>query len=113
MEIIKLEDPRAFDQATGNGVCMVDFNAPWCAPCRAQEPILHEIAEDFDASAAVAELDVTVNREVASRLRIHSIPTIIVFKDGKEMKRFVGLQPKDVLAGALKQALAQSTSAAS
>ncbi|MFP3999253.1 MAG: thioredoxin family protein [Desulfobacterales bacterium] len=105
MQIIKLEDPQAFDQTTGNGVCLVDFNAPWCGPCKAQEPIIHELAGEFDASAAVAELDVSANREVASRLGIHSIPTIIVFKDGKELKRFVGLQPKEVLAGAIKQAL--------
>ncbi|MFW6052792.1 MAG: thioredoxin [Desulfosalsimonas sp.] len=105
MEIIKLENSQAFDQTTERGVCLVDFNAPWCGPCKAQTPIIEELAGKFDAEASVAELDVSANREVARRLGIHSIPTLIVFKDGKELKRFVGLQPEDVLEGAVKQAL--------
>ncbi|MFP4194801.1 MAG: thioredoxin family protein [Desulfobacterales bacterium] len=105
MEIIKLENAQAFDQTTERGVCLVDFNAPWCGPCKAQTPIIEELAGKFDVEASVAELDVSANREVAKRLGVYSIPTLIVFKDGKELMRFVGLQPKEVLEGALKQAI--------
>ncbi|MBS3731546.1 MAG: thioredoxin [Desulfobacterales bacterium] len=105
MPLKRLETVEAFDRATNEGVCLVDFNAPWCGPCKAQAPILEELADAFAHRAAVAEVDVSANREIAQRFGIQSIPTLVVFKEGREQARFVGLQPRDVLAGAIEAAV--------
>jgi thioredoxin 1 len=90
-----------FENTIENGVTLVDFNAPWCAPCRAQEPILDEVQKTFKDQATVAKIDIDKNQEIAMKLGIQSIPTLIVFKDGAEITRFVGLQD----AGTLDRAL--------
>lgn len=105
MPVKKLETAEAFERATAEGVCLVDFNARWCGPCKAQAPILEELADAFADRAAVAEVDVSENREIAQRFGIQSIPTLVVFKKGHEQERFVGLQPRDVLAGAIEAAV--------
>ncbi len=82
------------------GVTLVDFSAPWCAPCRAQEPILTRMAGRF----AVVAVNVDKCRTTARKLGILSIPTLIIFKNGKEIQRFVGIQSESVLADALNHA---------
>lgn len=84
------------------GVTLVDFNAPWCAPCRAQEPVTKALAKKFHNTAKVIDLDVDENRHIAARRGITSIPTLIIFKDGLELRRFVGLQHIDVLSSAIE-----------
>ncbi|MFW6081536.1 MAG: thioredoxin family protein [Desulfosalsimonas sp.] len=108
MQVKQIESPQEFEKTIESGVCLVDFKARWCGPCKAQTPIIHELAGDFEGSATLAELDVSAGRDVASRYGVNSIPTLIVFRDGKEIKRFVGLQPAGVLAGAINEALAGS-----
>lgn len=105
MEPKKLDSRQAFDRTTASGVCLVDFGAPWCGPCSVQAPIVRRLAEAFSGRATVAEVDISVNREVAERLGIHSIPTLIIFRDGNETRRFVGMQPERVLAGALDETI--------
>ena len=105
MPVKKLETAESFDSTTAEGVCLVDFNAPWCGPCKAQAPILEELADAFADRAAVAEVDVSENREIAQRFGIQSIPTLVVFRYGREQARFVGLQPREVLAGAIEAAV--------
>ncbi|MCF8028505.1 MAG: thioredoxin [Desulfobacteraceae bacterium] len=100
-----METTEAFDKATADGVCLVDFNAPWCGPCKAQAPVLGELAASFADRAAVVAVDVSENRNIAQRFGIQSIPTLVVFREGREKERFVGLQPRDVLAGAIEAAV--------
>ncbi len=105
MPVKKLETAESFDSTTAGGVCLVDFNAPWCGPCKAQAPILEELADAFADRAALAEVDVSENREIEQRFGIQSIPTLVVFREGREQARFVGLQPREVLAGAIEAAV--------
>lgn len=101
MKIKKLENPEAFEKTKADGVCMIDFIAPWCGPCMVQKPIIEELACDFDGLATIAEIDVSANRELAEEFGIYSIPTLVLFSDGKEMERFVGLQRRETLKKAL------------
>ena len=88
-----------------NGLTLVDFSAPWCAPCRLQEPIISRIASQFEGKAFIAAVNIDESRDVASILGIRSIPTLILFRNGKELQRFVGLQSEAELSGALKKLL--------
>ncbi len=86
---------------------LVDFSAEWCGPCQRLAPLIDELAQDFAGRAKVAKVDVDKNQELAVRYGIMSVPTIVIFKGGKEVNKWVGSTPKDVLARGLEQALAQ------
>ena len=83
---------------------LVDCWAPWCMPCRAQQPILEKVADELQGKTLITSLDIEENREAAYRLNIHSIPTLVIFNDGEEIRRFFGLQKADSLTKALKDA---------
>ncbi len=75
---------------------LVDFWAPWCGPCRVQGPIIDEIAKEL-AGIKVGKLNVDENNQTATQYGVMSIPTLIVFKNGKVVEQMVGVQPKDQL----------------
>ena len=79
----------------------VDFSAPWCMPCRMIAPIVEEIAEEMQGKAVVGKVNVDEEGELAMQFGVASIPTLIVFKGGKEVKRVVGVQSKAALMGLL------------
>ena len=80
---------------------LVDFNAEWCPPCQALHPILEELAEERDDFKIVA-VDVDEEEELASEFEVSTIPCLLVFKDGEEIDRRVGLQPKKRLIKMMK-----------
>jgi len=84
------------------GLTLVDFGAPWCTPCRLQEPILRRLAAQFEGTVLVVTVNVDEFREISSKLVIQSIPTLILFRNGKEIQRFLGLQSEFTLSDALK-----------
>ena len=86
-EVLKSEKP-----------ILIDFWATWCGPCMRQGPIVEELAEE---GYAVGKVDVDQNMALAQQFRVVSIPTLILFKDGAEAKRFVGLTSKEELKSAL------------
>jgi len=87
------------------GVSLVDFTAPWCAPCRFQKPIIKQLAARYQKKARMVDLNVEEDQRLAMGFGITSIPTIIIFKDGKEIQRFVGLQPVEALSEAIDRVL--------
>lgn len=95
-----------FSEATAAGVTLVDFWAPWCGPCKAQGPIVEKLAENYENKARIGKMNVDESKQVAQTLGIRAIPTLIVFKDGKEVQRFTGLQNEDNLTSAIDGALA-------
>jgi len=97
-------DEKSFEAAVSNGVVLVDFGAPWCGPCRMQEPIVEKIAKEMQDFAKVAKLNVDRSPKVARRFDIRGIPTLIIFKDGKPTKRFVGLTKSQDLLSAIEAA---------
>ncbi|MGD9134248.1 MAG: thioredoxin domain-containing protein [Desulfobacterales bacterium] len=94
-----------FESAMRHGVVLLDFNASWCAPCRVQEPIIRQLARKFENQAMVTSLNIDANRETALKLCIHSIPTLVLFKNGKEIQRFIGLQSEKLLSQAIENVL--------
>ena len=90
-----------FDTAVSAGVTLVDFWATWCPPCRAQGPIVETVAEKYDGKALIAKVNVDEEPQAASKYGVSSIPTLVILKDGKEVKRMVGLHQEADLAAAL------------
>ena len=87
------------------GITLIDFNAPWCAPCREQHPVIEKLIQRFRGQAHIIELNVDKHPGPAMSLGITSIPTLIVFKKGKEFQRFIGKQSEETLSRALEEAL--------
>ena len=84
---------------------LVDFWAPWCAPCRMVAPVVEELAEEYDGRVSFGKVNVDENPRVASQYGIMSIPTLILFKGGKPVSNIVGFRPKDQLKRNLDAAL--------
>ena len=77
---------------------VVDFWAEWCGPCRTISPALEDIASDLQGKVKIAKLNVDENPALASRYHVRSIPTLMIFKDGKDVATKVGASPKSELA---------------
>jgi thioredoxin 1 len=86
-----------FDEQVGmaKGPILVDFWAAWCTPCKALGPKLEELAAELTGDARVAKVDVDQNGDLANRFGIRSIPTMIVFKEGRVVDQIIGNQPKE------------------
>ncbi|MDY4788928.1 MAG: thioredoxin [Bacilli bacterium] len=89
-----------FKEAIKEGLVMIDFYADWCGPCKMLSPIIEDVANSYK-DAAIYKLNVDNVGDVASALGIYSIPTIVFFKDGKEVNRNVGFTSKNVLISKL------------
>jgi thioredoxin 1 len=86
-----------FQQIVAKGLTLVDFYATWCGPCRMIAPIVEQLAGKVQGKASVAKLDIDQAQQVTASLQITSVPTLILFKDGKEVKRVVGVKDLDYL----------------
>ena len=84
-----------------NKTIIVDFYADWCSPCKMMSPIIDNIAEETD-NINVAKLNVDEEEKIATQYNIMSIPTILIFKEGKEIKRFVGVTSKETILNEIK-----------
>ncbi len=86
---------------------LVDFWAAWCGPCRMIAPFVEEISRDYAGKAVVAKMDTDANPQTPMKYGIMGIPTLIIFKDGKEAERIVGAVPKSMITRKLEAVLAK------
>ncbi|MGB2753697.1 MAG: thioredoxin [Phycisphaerae bacterium] len=102
---IELTDAN-FETETSTGVCLVDFWAEWCPPCRMVGPIVEEIVADYAGKAKICKLDTDAHRQTAGKFSVTAIPTLIILKNGEVAKRFTGVTSKQDLKKSLDEALA-------
>ena len=76
---------------------LVDFYAQWCRPCQMLAPVIKELAEELKGKVKVTKLDVDKNQSLAAKYKVMSVPTLILFKNGQEIKRIIGLRSKEEL----------------
>jgi thioredoxin 1 len=93
-----------FSEGIKGCVALVDFWAPWCAPCLMQGPIVEQVAARVGDKAKVVKVNVDESLGVAMQLGIQNIPTLIVFKDGTPVQQFLGVTREDALVSAIEEA---------
>lgn len=96
-EIILTEKNFKQEVTGSNSVCLVDFWATWCGPCKAIAPLIKELSEEFAGRVKVCKVNIDDNPQLAANYSVSAIPTLIIFKNGKVAERLVGIQPKAAL----------------
>jgi len=105
MSNIAVSEVVDFDIAIKSGLVLIDFWAPWCGPCMMLSPIIDEISGDFLGKINFFKCNVDNNRDIASRYGIISIPTLILFKDGRILDKRSGLSSKKIISDWLNDSL--------
>jgi thioredoxin 1 len=103
-ELIEHLTAQNFAHKTKSGVVLVDFWADWCMPCKMMAPILNDVAAATEDKATVYKLNVDEQRQVAAKYGIRNIPTMILFRDGKEVERIIGVKQKDYIISSIERA---------
>ncbi len=104
--VIELTDAQFDSVVNGSDVpVLVDFWAPWCGPCKMLGPVIEELANEYAGRAKVCKVNTDDNRDAAIDFGIQSIPTVILFKDGQLVRKWVGLTGKKDIAAAIESLL--------
>ena len=102
MAIIEANDAE-FKETISEGVKLVDFWAAWCGPCKMIAPVLEEVATEVEGKADIVKVNVDENQATAADYGVMSIPTLILMKDGEEVDKVVGFQPKEQLVSLIEK----------
>lgn len=94
-----------FKQLTAMGLVLVDFWAPWCGPCKLVAPTLNEIADEQKGKVRIGKVNVDQQQALAAKFKVRNIPTLVLLKNGKEVKRFVGVKMKKQLMNEISEFL--------
>src|SRR3989344_4143805 len=95
-KVKNIKSEKEFNSLIKDGNVLVDFYADWCGPCKILSPLIEKVSKDYD-TVTFAKVDVDSNQELSQRFQIMSIPTVIFFKNGKQVERFSGAIPEDDL----------------
>jgi len=99
MDIIKTsEDTFEEEVLQASLPVLVDFTAPWCGPCKMLDPVVKDLAQDWDGQVKVVKLDVDDHPKIAMHYQVMGVPTLMLFKNGQPVERATGYQPKDRLS---------------
>ena len=101
--IVKLTNAN-FQLQTKNKLVLVDFWASWCAPCRMMAPVLNDVAKELNGNTRVGKVNVEHEQLLAQKHKVRNIPTLILFRNGKEIDRFVGVKSKGFLLQQIQNA---------
>lgn len=102
--MVKILNDDNFTPNVEKGLVLVDFFAEWCGPCRMLTPIIEELANEI-SGVSIFKVNIDESPETAQKYEVSSIPTLILLKDGKEVKKVVGLKDKDFLLAMLQEYL--------
>jgi len=103
-QVVEVTDAGFDEQVLGSPLpVLLDVWAPWCAPCRDMEPVIRELAASLAGRVRVGKLDMDRNPAATLRLRIQGVPTLILFKGGREITRMIGVRPKGDVLGAVAE----------
>ena len=104
-EIIQHFNDNNFQNQIKSGVVLVDFHASWCGPCRTLAPVLTQVAKEVEGKAVIGKIDIDDEQKTAAQFQITSVPTMVLFKDGKEVGRLVGLRTADAVKEFINSAI--------
>ncbi len=96
-DVLHLTDENFDKELEKNPLILVDFWAAWCAPCKIIEPVVEELAKNYDGKLAVGKVNVDENQAIAAKFQIMSIPSLILFKNGNAVDKIIGAVPKSHL----------------
>jgi len=102
---IKMLDESNFSKEIESGVTLIDFFAEWCGPCRMLAPVVEDVADSLKDKASFGKVDIDKQVKLATEYQVTSIPTLVLFKDGKEIDRIVGLRDEKALKKFVEKAL--------
>lgn len=104
MKVHEINDAN-FGEFISKGTTIVDFWATWCAPCRRQAPVIEELAGELGSKVRFGKMDVDRNKQTSEEMQILHLPTLVIFKDGKIMETYEGLQSKETVKNAIEKHL--------
>jgi len=102
---MKLVTALEFDAITKKDVVLVDFSAEWCGPCKMIAPVLDQLSKEYEGRVKIISVDVDQEQALAGRYNVMSIPTLLLFKDGKVLGQVVGFQSKPMLEKFIQRGL--------
>ena len=104
--VVELTDANFEEEISKSDMpALVDFGAEWCMPCKMIEPIIDELAEEYQGRLKIGQVNTDANRDVSLKFGISAIPTLVLIKDGEVVRKFVGLQQKADMKAAIDNVL--------